>query len=102
LHFPLRFSAAGRYSYSWRVVVPSPGCVTTCPKAQTQRGVKMRGAVIFPAATVVGGRKNTQIYIIIKRTKKMCSGKCNSRELVFGKSTPPGAENLKILNENAI
>jgi hypothetical protein len=40
-------------------------------------GVQMRRAVKLPAATVVGGWKNTQIYII-KRAKKMCSGKCNS------------------------
>jgi hypothetical protein len=44
----------------------------------------MRGALILLAATVVGRQKNTQIYII-KRAKKMCSGKCNSRELVLGK-----------------
>jgi hypothetical protein len=45
----------------------------------------MRRAVILPAGTlyVVGGRKNTKIYII-KRAKKMCSGKCNSRDLVLG------------------
>jgi hypothetical protein len=43
----------------------------------------MRGAVILPAATVIGGRKNTQIYII-KRAKKMCSGKCNSQDWVLG------------------
>jgi hypothetical protein len=43
----------------------------------------MHGAVILPAATVVGGWKNTQIYII-KRAKKMCSGKCNSQELLLG------------------
>jgi hypothetical protein len=46
-------------------------------------GVKMRGAVILPAATVVGGQKNTQICII-KRAKKMCSGKCHSQDLVLG------------------
>jgi hypothetical protein len=44
--------------------------------------LKMCGAVILSAASVVGGRKNTQIYII-KRAKKMCSGKCNSQDLVL-------------------
>jgi hypothetical protein len=48
-----------------------------------QQGVKMRGAVILPAATVGGGRKNKQIYII-KQAKKRCSGKCNSQDLVSG------------------
>jgi hypothetical protein len=43
----------------------------------------MRGAVILPAATVVGGRKNTQIFSI-KRAKNICSGKCNSQDLVLG------------------
>jgi hypothetical protein len=43
----------------------------------------MRGAVIHPAATVVGGRKNTQIYII-KQAKKMCSRKCHSQDLFLG------------------
>jgi hypothetical protein len=43
----------------------------------------MQDAVTLPAATVVSGRKNTQIYII-KGAKKMSSGKCNSRELVLG------------------
>jgi hypothetical protein len=38
----------------------------------------MRGAVILPAATVVGGLKNKQIYII-----KKGSGKCNSRDLML-------------------
>jgi hypothetical protein len=34
----------------------------------------MRGAIILSAATVAGGRKNAQIYII-KQAKKMSSGK---------------------------
>jgi hypothetical protein len=63
------------------MVLPTGLCHN--PPAQTQQGVKMRGAAILPAATVVGGRKNTQIYII-KRAKNMCSGKCNSQDLVLG------------------
>jgi hypothetical protein len=62
----------------------------------------MRGAVILTAATVVGRRKNTQIYII-KRAKKMCSGKSNSQDLVLGKEHTASRRKLKkILHENAI
>jgi hypothetical protein len=43
----------------------------------------MSGAVILPAATVAGGRKNALIYII-KRAKKMCSGKMHSEDVVLG------------------
>jgi hypothetical protein len=38
---------------------------------------------VLPAATVAGGRKNTQICIS-KLAKTMCSGKCNSPDLVLG------------------
>jgi hypothetical protein len=31
-----------------------------------------------------------------------CRGKCNNQDLVLGKNIPPGTENFKILNENAI
>jgi hypothetical protein len=57
-------------------------------------GSKMCGAVILLSATVVSGRKNTQIYII-KWAKKMCSGNCNSQDLVLG-------EEHKNFHENAI
>jgi hypothetical protein len=53
----------------------------------------MCGAVILPAATVISGRKNTQIYII-KRAKKMCSGKCNSQDLVIGEEHTPLAQKI--------
>jgi hypothetical protein len=45
--------------------------------------VKMCGAAVLPAASVASRPKNIQIYII-KRAKKMCSGKSNSQDLVLG------------------
>jgi hypothetical protein len=54
----------------------------------------MRSAVILPAATVVGGCKNTQIYII-KRAKKMYIGKCNSQDLVLGKEHTASNQQIK-------
>jgi hypothetical protein len=56
----------------------------------------MRRAVILPAATVAGGRKNAQIYII-NQAKKMCSGKCYSQDLVLGKEHSTSHRNLKNL-----
>jgi hypothetical protein len=54
----------------------------------------MRGTVILPPATVAGGRKNTQVYVI-KRAKKMCSRKCNSQDLVFGEKHTTSRQKLK-------
>jgi hypothetical protein len=53
----------------------------------------MRSAVILSAAT--------QIYII-KRAKKMCSGNCNSQDLVLGEEHTALRQKIKILHENAI
>jgi hypothetical protein len=80
----LHFSAGGLSNFSrasgWYYLAPAMS-----PPASTEAaGSKNARAVILPATAVVGRRKNAHIYII-KRAKKMCSRKCNSRELVFGK-----------------
>jgi hypothetical protein len=48
-------------------------------------------------------RKNTQSNIM-KQAKKMCSGKCNSQDLVLGEehTYPALRRKLKILYENVI
>jgi hypothetical protein len=53
------------------------------PAVQNQRGVKKRGAVIIPAATVASGRKKSQIYMI-KLAQKMRSSKLHCEDVVSG------------------
>jgi hypothetical protein len=61
----------------------------------------MCGAVILPAATVVGRRKNTQIYII-NGPKRCAAGSAIAKIWSLGKNIPPGPENIKIFHENVI
>jgi hypothetical protein len=91
--------AAGCYSYRKIYGFPTFQYLAggTHPLAQTQWGVKMRSAIILPAATIVSGRKNTQIYII-ERAKRLCSGKCNSRDFVLGVNNEHGVWRRKFKN----
>jgi hypothetical protein len=83
LHFPLRFGISGA------LVIQEDSWISN---------FSMAGGWYYLAlvATVVGGRKNTH-------AKKMCSGKCNSQDLVLGEEhTASHRKILKILPGNAI
>jgi hypothetical protein len=61
-------------------------------------------ALLYPVlttASVVGGRKNTQIYTI-KRAKKICSRKCNSQDLLLGEEHTVLRQKLNFFPENTI